>query len=342
MDKKNVIIIILSVILVIAIAIIITLLPKDEKTVYTISFNTDGGNEVVSQKIEEGKTVTKPVDPSKEGYEFLGWYLNGEYFDFKSSVAKDLTLEAKWREVVEEDNVEDEIEEEVEIEEKDDEKSDEDVTKYTVKFDSDGGSKVASKSVKKNKTVKAPTDPTKEGYKFLGWYLGNTKYNFSNKVTKNITLKAKWEKVEEKTDEPVTPEVKEYTVTFNSEGGSSVKSQTVKENETASKPSDPTKEGYTFKGWYLDGAEYNFSSKVTKNITLTAKWEKKDVITYKIEDTNSVLNQQKLYILKNGEAVAGTVDIVNTSGKTVTRSVPASGTTIIKGTYTKITNIKVN
>ncbi len=69
--------------------------------------------------------------------------------------------------------------------------------------------------------------------------------------------------------------VKEYKVTFDSNGGSAVSSQTVKEGETVTEPEDPTREGYTFAGWYLninDTNPYNFNTKVTKNITLHAKW----------------------------------------------------------------------
>ena len=65
-----------------------------------------------------------------------------------------------------------------------------------------------------------------------------------------------------------------YTVTFNTDGGSAVSEQTVKAGEKATKPADPTKEGHTFKGWYLpDDTEYNFDNGVNANITLTAKWE---------------------------------------------------------------------
>lgn len=346
MDKKNLTIIILSVMLVIAVAISIFALTKDTKTKYTISFNTDGGNKVNSQKIEEGEKVTKPSNPTKEGFEFLGWYLNGKYFDFETPIKEDITLEAKWKQVIvydETDNSEqenEEKEENIEDKEQDDEEK---VTKYTVKFDSNGGSSVSKQTVEKDKKATKPADPKKDGYIFKGWYLGSTKYDFSKKVTKNITLTAKWEKVEEQPsqpDTPVTPEVKEYTVKFDIDG--QITTKTVKEGEKVSKPSNPTKDGYTFKYWSLNGSEYNFSNEVKSDITLKAEWKKNDVITYKIEDTNSVLNQQKLYILKNGEAAAGTVDIVNTSGKTVTRNVPVSGTTIIKGTYTEITNIKVN
>lgn len=66
--------------------------------------------------------------------------------------------------------------------------------------------------------------------------------------------------------------VASYTVTFDSDGGSAVAAQTVKENGTASKPADPTKEGFTFAGWLLNGAPYDFSTPVTGAITLVASW----------------------------------------------------------------------
>ena len=73
----------------------------------------------------------------------------------------------------------------------------------------------------------------------------------------------------------VTFTAKDYTVTYESNGGSTVPSQTVKYNETANKPADPTKSGYTFAGWYTEEKltnKYDFATPVTGNITLYAKW----------------------------------------------------------------------
>ncbi len=67
--------------------------------VYTVSFNTDGGNEIDSQKVPEGYTARRPYDPVKEGYTFGGWYLNSESenaFDFETPITKNTTLIAKW------------------------------------------------------------------------------------------------------------------------------------------------------------------------------------------------------------------------------------------------------
>jgi len=65
-----------------------------------------------------------------------------------------------------------------------------------------------------------------------------------------------------------------YTVTFNSNGGSSILSQLVEENNKARKPDSPTKEGYNFNGWYYNNEEFDFNSAITKDITLIAKWSK--------------------------------------------------------------------
>lgn len=70
---------------------------------------------------------------------------------------------------------------------------------------------------------------------------------------------------------------KKFTVTFNSNGGSSVQSVEVKKGKTVEKPVDPTREGYEFVEWTLDNASYDFSSKVTSDITLVAKWKEKEI-----------------------------------------------------------------
>ena len=64
-----------------------------------------------------------------------------------------------------------------------------------------------------------------------------------------------------------------YTVTFNTQLGPGIKTQEVKKGNQVIKPSDPTYEGYTFMGWYLDNEEYDFNTPVNSNLTLDAKWE---------------------------------------------------------------------
>ncbi|MDD5865446.1 MAG: InlB B-repeat-containing protein [bacterium] len=257
MDKKKMIIIVVSIIAVILVAVIAFIVNKDKKIItYNVSFETDGGTIVNMQTINEGDKVTKPVDPLKEGYIFVEWTYQGVTYDFSLEVTSNLVLTAKWAKV-----------------EKDDET-------FIVKFDSDGGSTISNQIITKGSKVEKPSDPTKEGYTFKEWTLNDKTYDFDQIVEENLELKAKWEKIV--TSNTTTNNnnnsnssqtiVKKYTITFDSNGGSAVSSQTVAEGSKATQPSNPTRNGYTFAGWTLNGSTYNFSSPVTNNITLVANW----------------------------------------------------------------------
>ncbi len=66
---------------------------------------------------------------------------------------------------------------------------------------------------------------------------------------------------------------KTYTVTFNVRIGAGIAAQEVRVGDTADKPNDPTADGYTFVGWYVDDEEFDFDTPITEDITITAKWE---------------------------------------------------------------------
>lgn len=85
-------------------------------------------------------------------------------------------------------------------------------------------------------------------------------------------------------------EVNKYVVSFDTDGGTSLEKQTVRENEKATKPSNPTKKGYVFDNWYLDDKKYDFNSNVTKDITLKAKWKKESTTTNKTETNKNNTN----------------------------------------------------
>ena len=108
-----------------------------------------------------------------------------------------------------------------------------------------------------------PEEPTKEGYRFVGWYLDEAltiPYN-GEPITADMRFYAKFE-------------INEYTVSLDSNGGSDVSNVTVEWN-TAAELSAPTKEGYNFLGWYYaNGTKYEGQA-ITENITLTALWELK-------------------------------------------------------------------
>lgn len=284
---------------------------EESDIIYTISFDTDGGNKVDNIKVKNGKINNLPI-PEKKGYTFFGWYNKTEKVEVGDTISKDITLKAKWEKQTEQS---------------------ESTKKYTVSFDSTGGSKVDSQTVQQNNKVKKPLNPTKDGFIFVEWTLNGKTYNFNNGVTGNITLKAVWKEKES---------VKEYTVTFDSAGGSKVDKQVIIEHGTAVKPEDPTKDKYKFLGWYLGEQLYSFDSKVTKDITLKAKWEYIPTVTYKIEELKgSIVGQAKLFILKDNVKVAGTADVTTSSG-TRTVAIPATGLDINKNKIDKVENLKLN
>lgn len=136
---------------------------------------------------------------------------------------------------------------------------------YTVTFNSNGGSDVSSIEVEKGELADKPSNPTKTGYTFVGWYSDSAlteSFSFNLAITEDITLYAKWS-------------INQYTVTFNSNGGSSVSTQNITYNTVVAEPSEPTKTGYTFAGWYTDSSlteVWSFTTVITENITLYAKW----------------------------------------------------------------------
>lgn len=93
-DKKTIIGIVVGLIILI---IIILLLRGCTREEYTIKFDTDGGSIIESIKVKENDKIEKPSDPTKEGYDFAGWYYNDKKFDFNTKVKKNMTLKAKWK-----------------------------------------------------------------------------------------------------------------------------------------------------------------------------------------------------------------------------------------------------
>ncbi len=183
---------------------------------------------------------------SRKGYTFAGWNTKADgtgdaYADaatVKNLTTEDgatVTLYAQWKQIT-----------------------------HTVTFsDPEGKTTTPAQTVADGATATTPQDPTREGYVFAGWHLDGIAFDFKLSITKDITLVATWTKVA-----PVT-----HTVTFSDpEGKTTTPAQTVNDGATATAPQDPTRDGYTFDGWYLDGEKYDFSTPVTEDITLVAKW----------------------------------------------------------------------
>ena len=215
---------------------------------YTVTFESNGGSAVSQQYIIQDGTVTAPSEPAKTGYSFAGWYgdigLTTAWNFSVDTVTDDITIYADWT-----------------------------ADSYSITYYLDGGtnnvSNPASYTIEDSTITLA--DPAKSGYTFGGWF---SDAGFSSAVTQiasgstgAVSLYAKWG----------------YTVSFSSNGGSAVTAQIITEGDYATEPSAPTRNGYTFGGWYVDAglsSPWTFASDtVTGQTTLYAKWT---LITYTI------------------------------------------------------------
>ena len=131
---------------------------------YTITFDTNGGSEIAPITQDYGTEITAPADPTREGYTFIGWDTEIP----KTVPAENMTVTAQWE-----------------------------INRYTITFDTAGGSEIAPITQDYGTNITAPADPTREGYTFIGW-------DRDIPVTmpaENITLKARWKDIEKPTGE---------------------------------------------------------------------------------------------------------------------------------------------
>jgi|GEM_PF-2056122 len=125
---------------------------------------SSGVNAIAPTNVVVGNIIIAPAAPVREGYVFVRWTFRGEAANFSQPIAHDMTFIAEWRRDF-----------------------------FTVTFDSAGGSAVTAVQVAYGSAVAAPTAPTREGYRFVGWYLGEQAFNFATVLDADITLTARWE-----------------------------------------------------------------------------------------------------------------------------------------------------
>lgn len=228
-----------------------------EKTKYTVAFATDGGSVVTSQDVYKGDTVPKPTDPTRDGYTFAGWQQDGSDYDFSKPVTSNITLTAKWTPVSTPDPEEHVI-----------------TITYKVEYGSwnDGSAQPKTQSLTLTGDASGALEPPAVGNapttncKAGKW---NTK---SGELPATITYA-------DTLDGEITytyayAQKDQFTITFDSDGGSAVQSQQVYEGDFATKPANPTKAGMSFAYWVTsNGTAYNFeTTPVNANITLKAIW----------------------------------------------------------------------
>ena len=197
---------------------------------YTVTLHANGGTiadgkDVTGYTYGVGATLT--TDVTRTGYTFKGWYDNENLTGspvtaISNTETGNKEYWAKWE-----------------------------INQYTITFDTAGGSTVASITQDYGTAITAPADPTREGYTFIGW----DKAIPTTMPAENMTITAKWT-------------VNQYTITFDSNGGSEIAPITQDYGTVIAAPANPTREGYTFIGW--DKAIP--STMPAEKMIITAKW----------------------------------------------------------------------
>ena len=141
--------------------------PNVTPATVTYAYGALGGT-YATQIVQAGEKAIEPDVPSRQGYQFTGWYLGGTKYDFNAAVTGDMTLTAKWT-----------------------------ANQYTITFDTDGGSKIDPITQDYGTQITAPADPTREGYTFIGW----DKAIPATMPAESITITAQWKDSEKPTGE---------------------------------------------------------------------------------------------------------------------------------------------
>ena len=210
-----------------------------EKTYYWVSFDVGAAVGIPPIEVEAGGLAEAPREPTLDRYNFAGWYLGEEEWDFSTPVTESITVTAEWSPK----------------------------TYYYVSFNVGDGSPISPVEVEAGELLPEITNPTLDRYRFTGWYIDDEgteiEWDAETPITENITLIAKW-----------VPRVY-YTVSFDVGNAYIIDSVEVEELSFVPFPENPVNKqaNLSFVGWYYNGEEWNPKTQVTENITLTAKWD---------------------------------------------------------------------
>ena len=260
----------------------ITVKAQWEINQYTITFDTNGGSEIVPITQDYGTEITVPDNPTRKGYTFKGWDKEIP----EAMPAENITVKAQWKinqyTITFDTNGGSEIApitqdygtkitapdkptrkgytfkgwdkeipeampaENITV------KAQWEINQYTITFDTNGGSEIAPITQDYGTEITAPDNPTRKGYTFKGW----DKEIPETMPAENITVKAQWE-------------INQYTIAFDTNGGSEIAPITQDYGTEITAPDNPTRKGYTFKGWDKEIPK----TMPAENITVKAQWE---------------------------------------------------------------------
>ncbi|MDX9692323.1 MAG: InlB B-repeat-containing protein, partial [Acholeplasmataceae bacterium] len=229
----------------------LTLYAKYEMIIYSITFDTNGGTSLSTLELRESQTIETILRPTKTGYTFQDWYLDSELTNLlvlPYTLTNHITLYAKWE-----------------------------INRYTITFGVNGGNQVDAITVDYASDISVLPEPEKEGYQFLGWFTDislTTLFTETLMQAHDVTLYAKWELLG-------------VTITFDSQGGSEVSAFTGTPGDSFDAPSEPTREGFIFSGWFTsisDTLLYAFDTIPYQPLTLYANWATEGLVYQLIQN----------------------------------------------------------
>ncbi len=238
---------------------------------FEVTFNADNNTANTVVKVDYSNTVARPAPPTKEGFDFIDWFAGDYKFQFDTPITSDLTLTAKWQEIIPDT--------------------------FKVNFYNEkNGTLVHTETVNGGEFASIPTGIVKNGYKLDGWFYvginGESTFTEEIAITSNMDVYAKFSKLT----------FKVYFKGYDSQGNlGTLKVEEVAFEESATAPNVLNREGYTFDGW-----DKEFSC-ITEETTINAKYK---IITYnvsyydgdnKIGETISVEHGSKLSVPENPE-----------------------------------------
>ena len=293
----------------------VTITVTTKAITYTVVFDLNGGSgenvtvKNVAYHTTLGNVSDKPA-PTRDGYEFLGWATTAtatEQLSDDTVISADATYYAVWQAAeytvtVSGDNLAGNTSDPAKLTHD---------QQYTITINAEAGYRITEYSVTMGNdgTVTPVASYSDDNGTLTLTFAAYT-------VTGNITI-------------TITTAVRQYTVTFDSNGGTTVASVTVDHGGTVTKPTDPTRTGYTFDVWYLDNEAYDFDTLVTGNLTLVAHWTANAYDVTVSGDNNNVSYDSEQVgsdkIMHNAEY---TIAISANSGYRITEiSVTMGGTT---------------
>ena len=235
---------------------------KWEINQYTVTVKPENGKADIIITQDYGTPITAPT-LTREGYTFKGWDKEIP----ETMPAGNITVKAQWE-----------------------------INQYTITFDTNGGSEIVPITQDYGTEITVPDNPTRKGYTFMGW----DKEIPKTMPAENITVKAQWE-------------INQYTIAFDTNGGSEIAPITQDYGTEITAPDNPTRKGYTFKGWDKEIPE----TMPAENITITARWKDTEKPTGEIiigtNKWNKFLNELTFGIFfKDTQEV--TINAVDNSG----------------------------